>query len=277
MRHTSASKLGLSATPHWHFNDPKRNKDWQIRHSRFLEQGQRHQLLVFINIQAALSENELQAWQQLIRVLSHEIRNSLTPVLALSEHLKSKLPAGREQDALALIGERSRHLQDFVSRYSELSKPLSVQRQAVRVQQVQAALTLLFEQQAIQGSAEDFSFYTDAMLLQQVLINLIKNAAEAGSPVGTIELHFQQGSSSQPERSIITEIRVLDQGHGLNNAHDIFVPFYSTKPQGQGIGLALCQHIIKQLGGELTLHNRTDGLRGCCARILLHDSRPVSE
>ncbi|SEB03744.1 sensor histidine kinase [Alkalimonas amylolytica] len=277
LRHTSASKLGLNATPYWHFRDPKRNKDWQIRHSRFLEQGQRHQLLVFINIQAALSENELQAWQQLIRVLSHEIRNSLTPVLALSEHLKSKLPAGREQDALALIGERSRHLQDFVSRYSELSKPLSVQRQAVRVQQVQAALKLLFEQQAIQGSAEDFSFNTDAMLLQQVLINLIKNAKEAGSPPGTIELHFQQGSNDQPERSSITEIHVLDQGHGLNNARDIFVPFYSTKPQGQGIGLALCQHIIKQLGGELTLQNRTDGRRGCCARILLDGSRPVSE
>lgn len=266
LRHTSASKLGLAPTPHWHFTDSKHNKQWQIRHSRFLEQGQRHQLLIFINIQQALRENELQAWQQLIRVLSHEIRNSLTPVLALSEHLKTKLVSGREQEALQLISERSRHLQDFVSRYSELSKPLSVQRQAVSVQQLQAALQLLFQQHQLVGSEADFSFETDPMLLQQVLINLIKNALEAGSPPGTIELQFRRVAGHVDEA---TEICVLDQGSGISNPQDIFVPFYSTKPQGQGIGLALCQHIVEELAGELTLSNRTDGITGACARILL--------
>ncbi len=270
LRHTSASQLGLEAAPHWHFTDAKRDKQWQIRHSRFLDQGQRHQLLIFINIKAALRENELQAWQQLIRVLSHEIRNSLTPVLALSEHLKSKVTGEREQEALELINQRSRHLQDFVSRYSELSKPLSVELQPVSVQQLQADLQLLFQQHELAASTADFSFNTDPMLLQQVLINLIKNALEAGSPSGTIALRFRQIASPVSGHSATnTEICILDQGQGISNPQDLFVPFYSTKPDGQGIGLALCRHIIEQLAGELTLSNRDDGLIGACARIVL--------
>lgn len=262
LRHASAARLGLSSEPNWHFVEQGRQRQWQIRHSRFLEQGQRHQLLVFINIQAALRETELQAWQQLIRVLSHEIRNSLTPVLALSEHLKTKLPAGREQEALDLISQRSQHLQDFVSRYSELNKPLLIQRQQLQASRLVTALTLLFKEQQIRCSGEELEFCADGILLEQVLINLLKNAIEAGSPIGTIELSFRQ-----IEQNI--EIRLLDQGQGIVNPQDLFVPFYSTKPTGQGIGLVLCQQIIEQIGGELQLGNRTDGKTGACARILL--------
>ena len=262
LRHASAALLGLSSEPNWHFIDQKRQRQWQIRHSRFLDQGQRHQLLVFINIQAALRETELQAWQQLIRVLSHEIRNSLTPVLALSEHLKSKLPAGRDQEALDLISQRSQHLQDFVSRYSELNKPLLIQRQQLQASRIVTALQLLFKEQHLQCHGEDVEFCGDGMLLEQVLINLVKNAIEAGSPIGTIELSFRQF-----EQNI--EICLLDQGQGIANPQDIFVPFYSTKPTGQGIGLVLCQQIIEQMGGELHLGNRADGNSGACARILL--------
>ncbi len=262
LRHASAALLGLSSEPNWHFVDQDRQRQWQIRHSRFLDQGQRHQLLVFINIQAALRETELQAWQQLIRVLSHEIRNSLTPVLALSEYLKSKLPAGREQEALDVISQRSQHLQDFVGRYSELNKPLFVQRQQLQASRLVTALQLLFKEQQIQAKGEDLEFCSDGMLLQQVLINLLKNAIEAGSPSGTIELSFRQLDSS-------IEICLLDQGHGIANPQDLFVPFYSTKPTGQGIGLVLCQQIIEQIGGTLQLGNRTDGKTGACAKILL--------
>lgn len=262
LRHASAALLGLSSEPNWHFVDQDRQRQWQIRHSRFLDQGQRHQLLVFINIQAALRETELQAWQQLIRVLSHEIRNSLTPVLALSEHLKSKLPAGREQEALDVISQRSQHLQDFVGRYSELNKPLLVQRQQLQASRLVTALQLLFKEQQLHAKGEDLEFCSDGMLLQQVLINLVKNAFEAGSPSGTIELSFRQLDNS-------IEICLLDQGHGIANPQDLFVPFYSTKPTGQGIGLVLCQQIIEQIGGTLQLGNRTDGKTGACARILL--------
>ncbi len=261
MRHASASLLGLQPDPHWHFVDETRQRQWQIRHSRFLEQGQRQQLLVFINIQTALRETELRAWQQLIRVLSHEIRNSLTPVLALSEHLQQKLPLGREQEALQLISERSRHLQDFVSRYSELNKPLSISWQTIQSQQLLHALQLLFDGQLKTCPHHPIEFVSDMMLLQQVLINLLKNAFEAGSANGTVELCFKAHSNMV--------IEVLDQGQGLASPQNLFVPFYSTKPQGQGIGLVLCRQIIEQLGGTLTLTNRSDGIKGAVAQIKL--------
>ncbi len=103
LKHSSAASLGLEAVPHWQFIEPERRQQWQIRHSRFVDQGVRYQLLVFIDIELALRENQLQAWQQLIRVLSHEIRNSLTPVQSLAEYLLQKATPGREQDALSLI------------------------------------------------------------------------------------------------------------------------------------------------------------------------------
>jgi nitrogen fixation/metabolism regulation signal transduction histidine kinase len=260
MRHASAESLGLIAKPQWNFSHKEKAKQWQIRQSRFLDQGQKHQLLVFINIQAALRETQLQAWQQLIRILSHEIRNSLTPVQSLSEYLQQKLPQGREQEALALIRERSQHLQDFVSRYAELNKELRIQHQQIHARELVHSLQILFLQHQLQATGADLQLQSDLMLLQQVLINLIKNAIEAGSPAGTVELRFRKLQHS-------VEIQLLDQGCGLSNQQDLFVPFYSTKPQGQGIGLTLCRQIIEQLGGELSLQSRTDGIKG--ARAIL--------
>lgn len=262
MRHTSANSLGLLAEPHWHFADDNRARQWQIRQSRFIDQGQTHQLLVFIDIQAALRETQLQAWQQLIRVLSHEIRNSLTPVQTLTEHLQQKLPPGREQEAVALIKERSQHLQDFVSRYAELNKELKIQPQGLSAHGIFARLQLLFQSEQLSATGLEQHFTADSMLLQQVLINLIKNACEAQSAAGTIHLSFRSVAQQ-------IEICVLDQGHGIQNPQNLFVPFYSTKAQGQGIGLALCRQIIEQMGGDLQLHNRTDGFQGAYARILL--------
>lgn len=260
MRHASAESLGLIAKPQWNFSHKEKAKQWQIRQSRFLDQGQKHQLLVFINIQAALRETQLQAWQQLIRILSHEIRNSLTPVQSLSEYLQQKLPQGREQEALALIRERSQHLQDFVSRYAELNKELRIQHQQIQARELVHSLQILFLQHQLQATGADLQLHSDLTLLQQVLINLIKNAIEAGSPAGTVELRFRKLHHS-------VEIQLLDQGCGLSNQQDLFVPFYSTKPQGQGIGLTLCRQIIEQLGGELSLQSRTDGIKG--ARAIL--------
>lgn len=262
MRKASAELLGLYSEPHWHFADSERQRQWQIRHSRFMDQGQRHQLLVFINIQSALRDTELAAWQQLIRVLSHEIRNSLTPVLALSEHLQHKLAPGREQDALNVIRQRSQHLQDFVSRYSELNKPLSINLQPLYAADLFAVLQPLFSDAALQAGGLSLQFYSDATLLQQVLINLIKNAIEAGSPPGTVLLHFARQHNQ-------LQISVSDLGHGISNARDLFVPFYTTKAQGQGIGLQLCRNIVHQLSGELSLSPRSDGQPGCCATISL--------
>jgi two-component system, NtrC family, nitrogen regulation sensor histidine kinase NtrY len=249
-RQASPALLGLSPKPEWHFVDAQKMQQWQIRTSRFLDQGASHQLLVFINIQSALRENQLAAWQQLIRVLSHEIRNSLTPVAALTQNLQTKVKGEREQQALELIGERCQHLQDFVSRYAQLHKPLQVEFQWLPTHTLIQRLEGLFPSIHLHTQGMPPQLWCDPVLFQQVFINLIKNALEAGSE--TIEIFFRQRPQQQ-------EITLVDRGQGIAKPENLFVPFYSTKPQGQGIGLSLSRHIIEQMGGQLSLKNNSEG------------------
>lgn len=248
LRHASPELLGLQREPEWHFADAQKAQRWQIRHSHFLDGGRGHQLLVFIDIHGALRESQLQAWQKLIRVLSHEIRNSLTPVAALVQNLKDRENSERERQALELIDERCRHLQDFVSRYAELHKPLSVKPQWLDAQMLFRRMDALFPDSRLKARGLQLSLFADSTLLQQVLINLIRNAVEAGSPAGGIELLFSQSENA-------TRVQVRDRGCGIANPDNLFVPFYSTKTGGQGIGLSLSRHIVEQMGGQLHLDN----------------------
>jgi len=273
-RNASPARLGLLSEPQWQFADPHKSQQWQIRHSLFWEQGHGHQLLVFIDIQTALRENQLQAWQKLIQIMSHEIRNSLTPVVALVQNLQARSTNEREQLALRVIDERCSHLQDFVKRYAELHKAHAPEPQWLDAQALFQRLTDLFPEANLRASGLRAQLRADAMLLQQALINLTKNALEAGSAPGTIKVAFQRN-----EQHI--EIRVLDRGRGIASPDNLFVPFYSTKPQGQGIGLSLSRHFIEQMGGQLTLTNNPDGI-GACATIRLPQpprmqQSPISE
>ena len=131
-RHASPKLLGLEFIEgNWRFKDEVRNSKWQIRFSEFIDKGQTHQLIVFINIEAVLRQSQLSAWQQLIRVLGHEIRNSLTPVSALAQGLSLKAEGDREKQALTVITERCQHLQDFVSRYASITKPFHLNCQKI--------------------------------------------------------------------------------------------------------------------------------------------------
>jgi len=252
LRHASPALLGLRDKPQWHFADGHKAERWQIRHSHFLDSGDGHQLLVFIDIESALRESQLQAWQKLIRVLSHEIRNSLTPVSALVQNLLGKDTGERERQALEVIDERCQHLQDFVSRYSELHKPLNLQPRWLDAQALFRRMDALFPDSRLQGRGLPLRLFADGTLLQQVLINLIKNAVEAGSPAGSIELLFSRSENA-------TRIQVCDRGRGIANPGNLFVPFYSTKPGGQGIGLSLSRHIVEQMGGQLHLAGNIKG------------------
>lgn len=261
LRHASPGLLGLESTPEWRFVESEKALQWQVRQSSFMDQGQHYQLLVFINIQSALRESQLQAWQQIIRVLGHEIRNSLTPVSALTQSLQSRTTVERDQQALTLISERCQHLQDFVSRYAELHKPLQIKPEWIKADSVFQSLKSLFPDAELQAKGLHLDIWVDPVLLQQVLINLIKNAIEAGSPNCSIEILFSAQSQQQ-------EIRVIDAGQGIANIDNLFVPFYSTKSQGQGIGLSLSRHIIEQMGGQLKLTNNSHA-DGATASIVL--------
>ncbi|MDK2597201.1 sensor histidine kinase [Pseudoalteromonas obscura] len=267
LRFTTAARLGLEHLPDWHFKDEKNQQRWQVRHSNFNHNGHTYHLLVMTDIQIALREQELKAWQRLIRVISHEIRNSLTPVSTMLERLKHRATSERDSAAFEVIVERCQHLAEFVKRYAQLQQSVTVKAYEQPFERVCTELTSLFPQANWHLEGQHLQLYCDATLLKQVLINLTKNALEACTdrPQLTLSLKLKNQSAT---------ISLTDNGHGLSNPDNLFVPFYSTKERGEGIGLMLCQHLTEQMNGQLLLMNRTDGHRGACAVISL--TQPTS-
>ncbi|GHF02798.1 sensor histidine kinase [Thalassotalea profundi] len=259
-RHASAELLGLQFTPNsWLLKDQSKQAKWQIRHSEFINEGETHQLLVFINIEPALRQSQLNAWQQIIRVLSHEIRNSLTPVSSMAETLADKATDKRDQQVLSVITERCLHLQSFVDRYSSLSRQLTINSQPISIKYlINEVITGLFKDKRIVLKSSLETIWADRELLEQVLINVVKNAFEAQATEILIEVEEQ-------DQYIIMEI--CDNGHGFANINNLFVPLYTTKKNGQGIGLSFCRNIIEQHGGIMELHNNSQ--HGVTVMILL--------
>ncbi len=251
-RHSSPGLLGLEfVDDHWRFKEKQRDSKWQIRHSEFIDKGKTHQLMVFVNIESALRQSQLSAWQQLIRVLGHEIRNSLTPVSALAQGLSIKAEGEREKQALTVINERCQHLQDFVSRYASITKPFHLNCQALSAANIATRIQGLLKEVPLEVEINAESFWADPAFIEQVLLNLIKNANEASKPEEKIKLIFSESSTS-------SLIEVVDSGHGFANLDNLFVPLYSTKQNGQGIGLSFCRNIIEHHKGSIKLVNNTN-------------------
>ena len=256
-RQSSPEHLGLSFDgSSWHYQ--RANKKWQVKHSQFIENGEMHQLLVFIDIESALRDGQLQAWQQIIRVLSHEIRNSLTPVSSMAETLADKCLIERDKKVLEVITERCQHLQNFVDRYSTLSANNEIKRQKISIKELSESLSKLFNNLPMVFDYSVEFLWADLVLFEQVLINLIKNAIEADAT--KLQINF-----SEHEQHFIIE--VIDDGHGFSNMDNLFVPLYSTKPDGQGIGLSFCRNVIEQHQGVIELENNEE--KGVTIMIIL--------
>lgn len=262
LRYSNAEQLGLTKQDeHWQFSDVITAQQWQIRHSEFIEQGSCHQLIVMIDITSALRESQLQAWQQIIRVLGHEIRNSLTPVTAMAENLAVKLTEPRQVQALNVISERCNYLNEFVTRYSDINKPLAINIVEIDTAAFLKQVCAIYPDVVFSCVAKATTFKADRTFIHQVMINLIKNAIEASTPPVKIALSIQQ-------QGRVNCITVDDNGQGLANPDNIFVPFYTTKQQGQGIGLSFCRNVIEQHHGSLSLANK-EKHQGVIATILL--------
>ncbi len=243
---------------------------FEVRMRSFQEGGAPHTLVMLSDLSRALREEERRAWQRLIRVVGHEINNSLAPIKSLAGTLKDMLsnPAPPEERAdvlqgLGLIGDRADSLSKFVATYSQLARIPPPAKQPLSLN---ALLTRLVALQTFDGVTVSAPFETrvaaDAGQLEQALINLLKNAVEAmdGDARG-VEVVV-----SRTREAVQTEIR--DTGPGIANADNLFVPFFTTKPGGSGIGLALSRQIIEGHGGTLTLENRSDRT-GSIARVTL--------
>jgi nitrogen fixation/metabolism regulation signal transduction histidine kinase len=244
---------------------------WEVRRSAFRQDGRPHTLLVLADLSKTLREEELKAWQRLVRVLSHEINNSLAPIKSLAASLQAILdrqprPADADEDlrrGLNVIAGRAEALVRFMSSYARLARLPTPQRApldvAAWVRRVAALETRLPVQVA---GGPPVAINADGDQLDQLLINLVRNAVDASLQThGGVTLGWKR-------RNGMLEVRVEDEGPGIESGANLFVPFFTTKPEGSGIGLVLSRQIAEAHGGTVTVENRGDA-PGCVASVRL--------
>jgi nitrogen fixation/metabolism regulation signal transduction histidine kinase len=240
---------------------------WQVTHGTYREGGLAQHLLVVTDLRRTLRAEERAAWQRLLRVMGHEVKNSLAPIRSIAGTVRSMiardLPEGpRRADALEglqVIEERSGSLDRFLAQYRRLAHlppPRPVPTEVAPLLRRLAALAPSPVEVRARGI---LTAVLDPDLIEQALVNLLRNAVEAAGPDGAVELEAEVSGT-------ILVLRVLDDGPGISNPDNLFVPFFTTKPGGSGIGLVLSRQIAELHGGALTLQDRTGG-RGAVATI----------
>ncbi len=284
----SATELRLRETLHGvaprtlELNHPGGMGRWELRRTVVRQEGHPLRLIVLSDLRRALREEERQAWKRIIRVLSHEINNSLAPIKSIAGSLQSltsrgSLEADLDEDlerGLKVISSRAESLGRFMASYARLARLPEPELGPVEVGSLVRRIVAIETRLAVDvGAGPDVTVQADADQLEQLLINVVRNAVDAALETGgAVDLSWSLVGNQ-------LQMLVADQGPGLpENTGNLFVPFYTTKPGGSGIGLALSRQIAESHGGTLTLENSPSG--GATARLLipldLRASEPVA-
>ncbi len=254
---------------------------WELRRSSFRQGGLPHRLLVLTDLSRLLREEERQSWKRLIRVLSHEINNSLAPIRSLADSLqgivKREVTDTECHDdlnrGLSIIASRSEALSRFMASYARLARlPPPVMTDVNVGTWISRIANLETRLQIRVCAGEDITISADGDQLDQLLINLIDNAIDAALETdGGVEVGWNRDGDS-------VEVAVIDEGHGVTDTSNLFVPFYTTKDKGSGIGLTLCLQIAEAHGGTIALENRSDRT-GCRAllRLPIQGGKPETD
>jgi PAS domain S-box-containing protein len=245
---------------------------WNMRRSTFREDGRPHQLVVFGDLSRPLREEQLKSWQRLVRVLGHELNNSLAPIKSIAATLGASIERKPRQpdweadmqSGLGVISARAESLERFLEGYTRLAKlpppkaaPCDLEALLRRAAAIERRLSVEFE------AGPPVALIADEAQVEHAVINLVKNAVDASleQKDARVRISWRLGSGT-------VEIWVEDNGAGIAESSNLFVPFYTTKPDGSGIGLILCQQIAENHGGSLALYNRDDR-SGCIAIMRL--------
>jgi len=259
---------------------------WLLRRSSFRQNGVPHKLVVLSDVSRALREEERRAWQRLIRVLGHELSNSLAPIKSIAGSLGTRVSSTQMdaevrsdlQRGLGIIEARSASLHRFLEAYRKLAQmPAPVLRPVTLGPLVERAATLETRIKVHVHPGPDVVFPADPDQLEQMFINLVRNAADAvleASPAASP----QSTATSQSEPELVAvrwqadhedvTLTIDDNGPGLLNPANVFTPFYTTKPNGSGVGLVLSRQIAEAHGGRIEIGNRPNG-RGCSVKVVL--------
>ena len=234
---------------------------WRVGRSTFRERGLPHDLIVLTDLSRTLREEERRAWQRLVRVLGHEMNNSLAPIKSLAgslENLLRREPMPRDwkddaESGLKSIAARADSLSRFMQAYTQLAKLPPPQMEDVDLGELVQRVVNLEPRLKVQiVPGPKLQIRADAAQIEQVLINLVHNAVDAALETnGAVEIRWREDADS-------AEVIVKDEGPGIMNPTNLFVPFFTTKPEGSGIGLTLSRQIAEAHGGTLSLANRKD-------------------
>lgn len=231
---------------------------WDVHRSSFRERGVPHRLLVLADITRALREEEAEAWRRIVRVIGHELNNSLAPIKSIATSLeqlvsREELPDDWRDDlarGMRVIGSRTEALTRFTHAYARLARLPEPRKRNVAIDALVNRVVALERRVPVEVRGAQAEIAADEDQLEQLLINLVKNAADAARSRVAV-----RWSANGDGLTMLVE----DDGQGVSGTANLFVPFFTTKPGGSGIGLFLSRQIAEAHGGTLTLANRTDG------------------